>query len=173
MESIQLILFVGICYLIFKAIVNHAVNAPTWKGLIVSLFLGMFLFYLVLCCIGVMGTPRNRKPDSVERPDANDHPTQPCGRNDEEGMGRRYAYDKPSQKGWGFLKYLVGAYLLGILLFMITEDDSESQDMEIVPDCAISEDQQQVTSMDPSEQSDSIALKLKRSNGNPLPSSPK
>lgn len=43
----------------------------------------------------------------------------------------------------------------------------------MVPKDDCSEDQQQVTSMDSSEQSDSIALKLKRSNGNPLPSSPK
>ena len=36
-------------------------NIPTWRGAIISTLLGLLHAYLILCLLGVMGRPRERK----------------------------------------------------------------------------------------------------------------
>lgn len=60
---LSLLILVGIiAFLIWiiKVIINSATNIPSWKGIIISVLLGMLPFYLFLCWLGWMGDERNR-----------------------------------------------------------------------------------------------------------------
>ena len=51
------VLMIFFCWLVIKAIVNR-VNAPTWKGIIISAMFGALPFYLLMCWLGVWGVER-------------------------------------------------------------------------------------------------------------------
>lgn len=47
-----------VIYLLIQIITNPK-NNPTWKGIIISLMLGMLPLYLFLCFFGIMGEERD------------------------------------------------------------------------------------------------------------------
>lgn len=57
---VEILLIIGVIVLLAQAIVKGAKNNPTWKGVIISLILGLLPLYLILCFFGIMGEERNR-----------------------------------------------------------------------------------------------------------------
>jgi quinol-cytochrome oxidoreductase complex cytochrome b subunit len=52
---VEILLIIGIIVLMVWAIAKGAKNSPTWKGIIISLILGLLPLYLILCFFGIMG----------------------------------------------------------------------------------------------------------------------
>ena len=50
-----------IAIMVIKAIGRPIMNKPTWKGGIISFFIGMLPLYLLLCLFGVMGVEREEE----------------------------------------------------------------------------------------------------------------
>ena len=57
---IMLVLLVGFAVLVVRTIRDGIPNTPTWKGIIISLLLGLLIPYLVCCFFGWMGEERNQ-----------------------------------------------------------------------------------------------------------------
>jgi len=54
-----LLALVIIAIMVIKATGRPIMNKPTWKGGIISFFLGLLPIYLTLCLFGVMGEERD------------------------------------------------------------------------------------------------------------------
>lgn len=57
---VEILLIIGIIVLMVWVIAKGSKNNPTWKGVIISLILGLLPLYLILCFFGIMGEERNR-----------------------------------------------------------------------------------------------------------------
>ena len=60
LSLLKLVGIIAFLIWIIKVIINSATNIPSWKGIIISVLLGMLPFYLFLCWLGWMGDERNR-----------------------------------------------------------------------------------------------------------------
>ena len=56
-----LVALVIIAIMVVKATGRPIMNKPTWKGSIISFFIGLLPIYLLLCLFGVMGTVREEE----------------------------------------------------------------------------------------------------------------
>ena len=56
-----LVALVIIAIMVLKATGRPIMNKPTWKGGIISFFIGLLPIYLLLCLFGVMGTVREEE----------------------------------------------------------------------------------------------------------------
>ena len=128
-----------------KALIRNAIHVPTWTGIIISAVLGMLPLYLILCFFGIMGEARNDGSINNNRQSQTETYA--------EQMSRRYVHEKTSKKKSYWINYVVLAFVVVSLFYILKPDKQEKQDAQeevtpeeiYIPEQVVLEEQEEET----------------------------